>query len=248
MWLKVKLLLSFTRDSSQSVLTRTIYVTNAAIKPRMNYIITAAVFDSCPSRNLLPDTKIIAWMLNRTTVLQKWNTVHDAWMNYGCRLTRISISGVFDKAERDLSMWEAEGNKNFTGQFTCIDAFCWENVEWVTAKRNDEDWQCGSLSSFKVITAERMINTLLSFMFLIHCWKIFLAALFFFFSVQTWISFLAGRVVSSWKSSGWHLLFISIVLRSASLFCYHLKWYKQEQIHHSGKINQTWKYIPIQTL
>lgn len=90
----------------------------------MNYIILAAVFDSCASWNLLPNIKIITGMVNHTTLLQKWSTVvHIAWMNYGCRLTRISISGIFDKAEWNLTMREAEGDRNLTDQFTSIDAF-----------------------------------------------------------------------------------------------------------------------------
>ncbi len=123
MWHKVKLLQG---TAGNLCSLGTIYVTNAAIKSKMNYIILAAVFDSCASLNLLPDIKIIAWMVNHTTLLQKWSTVHVAWMNYGCRLTRISISRIFDKAELNLTMWEAEGTRNFTDKFTSFWCIFWK--------------------------------------------------------------------------------------------------------------------------
>lgn len=66
------------------------------------------------------------------TATKKCSTIHIAWMNYGCRLTRISISGIFDKAEWNLTMWEAEGNRKFTDQFTSIDAFAEKMSKWVT--------------------------------------------------------------------------------------------------------------------
>lgn len=123
----------------------------------MNYIILSHVFDSCASWNFLPDIEIIAWMVNHTALLQKWNAVHVAWMNYGCRLTRISISRAFDKAEWNLTLWKAEGSRKIYRPIHMYWCICWKKMsEWVThKKRNDEDWQCSSVSSVKVITAKK---------------------------------------------------------------------------------------------
>lgn len=111
---------------------RTIYKTNAAIKSKINRIIPATLFDSCGSWILLPNIKIIAVTVHHTTLMQ-WSTFHIAWMNYGCRLTKISISEIFDKAEWNLTMWEAGANQNCTEKFTFVDAL----AEKVTRRKND---------------------------------------------------------------------------------------------------------------
>lgn len=76
--------------------------------------------------------RIIAWMVNCTVLLPKWSTVHVAWMNYCCRLTRISISGSFDKAEWNFTVWKAKGSGHFTDQFTSTDAFAMKPSKQVT--------------------------------------------------------------------------------------------------------------------
>lgn len=123
----------------------------------MNYIILSHVFDSCASWNFLPDIEIIAWMVNHTALLQKWNAVHVAWMNYGYKLTRISISRAFDKAEWNLTLWEAGGSRKKNVQTNSqVLMHLLKKNEWVShKKRNDEDWQCSSVSSVKVITAKK---------------------------------------------------------------------------------------------
>lgn len=76
--------------------------------------------------------RIIAWMVNCTVLLPKWSTVHVAWMNYCCRLTKISISGSFDKAEWNFTVWKAKGSGHLTDQFTSTDAFAMKVSKQVT--------------------------------------------------------------------------------------------------------------------
>lgn len=73
---------------------------------------------------------------------------------------------------------EAEGNRKPNRPTDIYKSVCWKNVSVSHKKRNDEDWQKSSASSFKVITAKRMINVMLCYVTLIHWWKIFLVCHF----------------------------------------------------------------------
>lgn len=121
-------------------------------------------------------------------------------MSYGCKLTRISISRIFDKAEWNCTMW-AEGSRDVTSQSTSTDALIRKEIIALVSheKRNDQDCQHDSLSPIKLIAVKNGIG--------IQFWKICLPCFFVFFKS------LFSKVASSSKS----IFLINMMHFSASL-------------------------------
>lgn len=134
------------RDSWQSVFTWYYLCHKCSYRIQNElYYSRHCLWFMCQLDFFFPDIKIIAWMVNHNTLLQKWSTVHIAWMNYSCRLTRISISRIFDKAKWDFTVWKAKGSRHFTGQFTSSDAFAIKTSKQVPRReimKNDSIAQC----------------------------------------------------------------------------------------------------------
>lgn len=122
-----------------------IYVTKAAIKSKINYIQPATVFDSCASWNLQPDIKIIAWMVNHTTLLWK-NGAFNGW---------ITAAGYQQSylIKRNEILQCVKQNVTETSQTNSL-LVEKKSVKVSHWKRN-EDWQKSSVSSFKVIIGKK---------------------------------------------------------------------------------------------
>lgn len=142
-----------------------IYVTKAAIKSKINYIQPATVFDSCASWNLQPDIKIIAWMVNHTTLLWK-NGAFNGWITAAGYQQSYLIKGneILQCVKQNVTE-TSQTNSLLVGK---------KSVK-VSHWRRNEDWQKSSVSSFKVIIGKKrmMINAMLSYVDPIHCWTYF---------------------------------------------------------------------------